>query len=620
MQADNRRTSQLILGAIGIVYGDIGTSPLYAIKACFALHNMPVSALNILGIISLICWSLVIVVSIKYIHIILRADNHGEGGILALATLCLRLNNFSINKLVLILGILGTALFYGDGIITPAISVLSALEGLTVVSSVFGRYIPLIAVILLVLLFMAQKNGSSRIGWVFGPVMVVWFITIGSLGGAQIIQHPEILAALNPLYGFYFLIDHSYIGLLTFAGVVLVLTGAEALYADIGHFTKSSIRIAWFTLVFPALLLNYFGQGALLLHNPHAIENPFYLLAPEGGLYALIALSTLATIIASQAIISGVFSLSSQAIQLGYFPRMRVIHTSRHQAGQVYVPFINCLMLLFTVVAVLIFQNSHALASAYGITVTGIMFITTLLAAMYARYSWQWSRLRVLSIFSIFLTMDIVFVSTNLAKILDGGWFPVSIAAIVCLIITTWINGREALTQDEPPKKNLYHFIQKIISDSSIRIPGSAIFMCRNPNKIPTALTVHLQHNKFLHEKILFLSIVTTKTSKVAHSERLSIEIIEPNLIYQVVAYYGFTELPDLQHILDTINILGITMTDPEPSFFLSKKFPVGSSARYLNTWGEKLFIFLANNALNATDFFKIPHRNLVELRVRFKI
>lgn len=619
-KAESNKVSTFIVGTIGIVYGDIGTSPLYALKNYFLLHNLDVSSFNILGIISLIFWALVIVVSYKYIHLILRADNHGEGGILALLTLCLSIKNKPFYSIVLFLGILGTALFYGDGVITPAISVLGALEGLSVVSSVFDIYVPVLSLVLLIFLFLAQKNGSKKIGLLFGPIMIVWFSTIAILGSIQIYQSPEILLAVNPYYAYHFFTQHGIIAFLTFGAIVLVVTGAEALYADIGHFNKKSIQYSWHYFVFPALLLNYFGQGSLLLTHPEAIENPFYFLVPSWALYSVILIATLATIIASQSIISGIFSISWQAIQLGYFPRMRVIHTSSQQIGQVYVPLINYLLLLGTLSAVFIFKNSENLASIYGITITWIMLITTLLAALLSYYSWQWSLIKIIFVFAPLLIIDIIFWGSSSLKILEGGWFPLLITSIVYLIITTWRRGREALVQESDAiTLNLQDFIHQITQLSSFRIPGTVIFMCRAPDKIPSTLTIHLQHNKFLHEKIIFLSIIVKEKPKVLSSQRIKIHKLEEG-IYQVTAYYGFIEVPDLQAIFEQIKGSGIDLKFDDITFMLSRGVPVSSPATYLSGWREKLFIFLSHNALNATDFFKIPHERVVELGVRFKI
>jgi KUP system potassium uptake protein len=620
-QHDNQKFTKLIIGAIGIVYGDIGTSPLYALKACFIANGLLISEGNIFGIVSLIFWSLSLVVSLKYISLILRADNNGEGGILALTTLCLNFNNATIRKLVLSLGLIGAAMFYGDGIITPAISILSALEGITIISKDSNQYIPYMAIILLIILFAVQKNGSSKIGMFFGPIMVLWFLIIGIIGLLQIIKTPEILYALNPVYGIKFLINHKLNGILTFGTIVLVLTGAEALYADIGHFNKKSIRYAWFFLIFPALILNYFGQGALLLHNPQAIDNPFYLLVPTWGLYPLIFLATIATIIASQSIISGIFSMSWQAIQLGYFPRMQVIHTSAQHIGQVYIPVINSLMLVLTIITVSIFQDSHKLASAYGIAVTCIMLITTILASLLAVNSWKWSYLKVITIFCPLIIIDLIFVIASLKKSLDGGWFAVTITICVYLIIRIWQNGCKALAnQSVNVKSTIAEFIKPVVEQSQIRIPGTAIFINKTPGKVPNALVAHLNHNKFLHQKVIILSILTKNVPRIMPNEQIEFEIIDKD-IYQITVYYGFVEVPNFYIILDKIKNLDLDVENlSEASFFLSKYIPISSKASYLRGWKEKLFIILSHNTVSTTEFFKIPHHRVIELGIRFKI
>lgn len=607
------------MGAIGVVYGDIGTSPLYAFKKCFSTAHILVSEANVLGVTSLIFWALCIVVSLKYVHFILRADNHGEGGILALTTLCANFKNKHTHKIILFLGVLGAALFYGDGVMTPAISVLSALEGLSLISSIFTPYISSLAIGLLLLFFLAQKKGTEKIGMFFSPVMVLWFGVIGALGLLQICQTPTILYALNPYYGLRFFATHGQAAVLTFGAVVLVLTGAEALYADMGHFSKKAIGISWFYLVFPALLLNYFGQGALLLKNPHGIENPFYLLMPSGGVSSLVVLSTVASIIASQSIVSGIFSISWQAIQLGYFPRMRVIHTSARNMGQVYVPLMNYGLLFLTVLAVLIFQSSESLASAYGITVTGIMLITTLLGMVLAFYGWKWRPLKIGLIFGPFLLMDFLFLGSSLVKFLEGGWFPLAITVAIYMVITTWQRGRAILSHErEHLKLSLRDFIGKATHETQMRIPGTGIFMCRAPGKVPSALIIHLHHNKFLFQKMVFLSLVTQNIPKVPPKDRIRVSRLQKDM-YQVSVFYGFIEVPNIHHILERLKEFSINVDYHESTFLLSRGIPISSSSAALKGWREKLFIFLSHNAMNAIEFFKIPHHRVMELGVHFK-
>lgn len=618
--SEDKKIAGLVIGAMGIVYGDIGTSPLYALKKCFTSHDLPVCSSNILGIISLIFWSLLIVVSFKYVMLLLKADQDGEGGILALSSLCSRIRHKTINKIVIILGILGASLFYGDGVITPAISVLGALEGINVIATGFNNYVPLAAVFLLVILFFAQKNGSAKIGLLFGPVMIVWFSVLALIGLFQIAKTPSILQALNPYWGIRFFIEHGSIGLLTFGAIVLVLTGAEALYADLGHFGKKSISISWHGLVLPSLILNYLGQGALLLQNPKAIENPFYLMAPEGSISALIVLSTLATIIASQSIISGVFSMSWKAIQLGYFPRMRVIHTSSQQIGQVYVPVVNFIMLILTAAIVLHFEDSEKLASAYGTAVTTIMLITTLLAILWARFIKHWSWLKVTLIFTPLLLLDLIFWTSNIVKFFDGGWLPCLITLVIYLVILTWRKGREALNQiNLGAKYSLNTFIKHALDKEKNRIPGTAVFMCRSPSRVPTALFIHLRHNKYLHKQMIFLSIVTKPIPRVNQKERIKITTLDKK-IYQVTAFYGYSEVPNLHALFEKMRHANIDITLSDATFILSKGVPIASTANYLSGWQEKLFIFLAHNAMSATDFFKIPDHRVMELGIRFRI
>lgn len=607
-----------IVATLGIVYGDIGTSPLYAMKTCFHLYGLAINTLNILGIISLIFWSLILVVSIKYICIILKANNHGEGGILSLLTLCCGLGSPQVQRVIMFLGILGTALFFGDGVITPAISVLGALEGINVITAGYSSYIPALAILILSILFMLQKKGSQIIGSLFGPIMLLWFAVLALLGIYQIVHAPEVLKALNPFYGFLFVQANGISSLLTFGAIVLVVTGAEALYADLGHFNERSIQNTWLWFVLPALALNYFGQGALLLHSPTSIENPFYLMAPNWALYPLVMLSTAATIIASQAIISGIFSISWQAIQLDYLPRMTVIHTSSQKIGQVYVPVINYLLLLATVIAVLMFKTSNNLASAYGITITWIMLITSTLACLLAFYGWRWSITKTVLVFTPFFILDGLFFATSSVKMLTGGWFPIMIALFMYLIISSWKTGRETLMHDRNMKdEDLVPYVAKIAQAHAERIPGTAIFMCRSAIKVPHTLKIHLKHNKFLHERVIFLSIVTHHKPKVSPPHRMKIIDIGYN-VYQVFVNFGFVEVPDINTILAQISDAGISLADP--SFIMSKGLPVASSELYLSGIREMLFIFLSHNAANATEFFDLPFDQVVEYGIKFKI
>jgi KUP system potassium uptake protein len=611
----------LIIGALGVVYGDIGTSPLYALKSCFT-NNVPINLDNILGVTSLIVWSLFIVVSIKYTLLIFRADNDGEGGILSLAVLCARYSkNRTQNSIIVICGIIGTALFYGDGIITPAISVLGALEGFAVVSDKFSPYTIYISMILIFILFLLQKKGTSKIGIVFGPIMFIWFFTIGMMGLIQIIKTPQVLMALNPYYAFLILYKMPKISMVILGSTVLAITGAEALYADMGHFNKKSIKLTWNFFVLPSLILNYCGQAALLIKSPESFLNPFYLMAPSWALYPLILLATCATIIASQAVISGVFSLSWQAIQLGYLPKMNVIHTSSESFGQVYVPVINYLMLIFTLAIILLFDNSSNLSYAYGLAVTSLMSITTILASMLALNHWNWSRVKTAFIFGPLILLDIVFVGTNFNKLLQGGLFPISITIIIYLIIDSWRKGSKIIHNDERQQSdaNLDDYIREYSDKYKLRIPGTAIFMSSSPKIVPIALRAHLTHNKFLHQRVVFLSIIVEDVPKFDEKDRVKMVREIQEGIYQIFIYYGFSEMPsmiNISKILSKNHSLSLDLL--EASFFLGKNILV-SSKRYANLykWQEQIFIFLSKNATSTTDFYKIPHNRVLEIGIR---
>lgn len=609
-----------LVATLGIVYGDIGTSPLYALKNCFNLYNLPVNTVNILGIISLIFWSLFIVVSCKYTKLILKADNQGEGGILALLTACTQHSPAVLKSFIFTMGIIGAALFYGDGVITPAISVVGALEGISLISDVATPYIPHLAACILIGLFLIQKKGSQSIGSFFGPLMIVWFSVLALLGIFQIFNHLEILKAISPYYAIKFIQVNGLLSLLTFGAIVLVVAGVEALYADLGHFNLRSIKLTWTSIVFPALVLNYFGQGALLLDSPDSISNPFYLMAPSWGLYPLIILSTLATIIASQAVISGIFSISWQAIQLGFFPRMNVIHTSAQQIGQVYLPVINYLLLTGTLVTVAVFKNTENMTAAYGIAITGIMFISSILALLLARYAWNWSLFKIFLIFTPLLVLDSLFFSTNAIKILNGGWFPILIAGSIYYTIQAWKNGREALIHERSLlKEDLKPYLKHVIGQSNLRIPGTAIFMCRSPLKVPATLDVHLKHNKYLHDQVIFLSIITEKVPKSPKEQRIKITDYGQG-VFQITAHFGYVEVPDLGFILNLIKKEGVSLNRHEVTFFLSRGVPVPSGRSYLSGAQEILFMILSHNSANATDYYHIPYDQVVEYGVRFEI
>lgn len=615
---DNFRT--MLLGAIGVVYGDIGTSPLYALKSCFMISSLPVSEINILGIISLFIWTLFLMATIKYVYLVLTVNSQGEGGILVLALLCSKLRLKKYKAIPVALGMVGAALLLGDGVITPAISVLSALEGLHLIAPLLAtKHIMFISIIVLLLLFLLQKRGSEIIGNYFGPVMVIWFMALAILGMYNIFYSPTILRALNPYYALYFLSSSGMAGFVALGGTILVITGAEALYADLGHFGKKPIQVAWTYFVFPSLILNYLGQGGLLLHNPEAISNTLYNLAPHVVLYPLIALATLSTIIASQAIISGVFSLTWQAVMLGYLPRLKVIHTSSHM-GQIYVPVVNAMLCILTIGAVIHFESSEHLAVAYGLSVAGVMFITTILLFYIAMHKWKWSPFKCGVILLPFLLLDFNFVMTNIVKIVEGAWYTLTITAAVTYTMWVWKTGnRKLIGQKIISHGNISSYLLSYKKNYKERIPGCAIFMSHFPNKVPNALVVHLRHNKFLHEKVIILSVLTKPVPRVAKSEKFFFEEIDKN-IFAITASFGFQEVPSLHDVTTWAYDGGIIPQDTAVSCFLSKDVPVASRENILDRVSEKLYIFLSNNALPAYDFFKVPNQKIIELVVKYKV
>ncbi len=613
-------TTALYLGALGVVYGDIGTSPLYALKSCFLIGGLSVTPGNILGLLSLFFWTLFLVITLKYVNLVLRVDNQGEGGILALSSLVGRLKYFKKSQWPVLFGLLGAALFFGDGVITPAISVLGALEGLELVSPQLTQHIPLLAIGVLTLLFMIQKKGSGRIGLYFGPVMIVWFNTLAILGACAIFVAPIVLSALNPYYAYAFFVENTTVAVWTLGGVFLVVTGGEALYADLGHFGKTAIMRAWTFFVFPCLVVNYFGQGALLLDNPTAIANPFYLLAPEALLYPLLMLSTCATIIASQAVISGVFSLAWQAIMLNHLPRMKVLHTSYRQIGQVYVPIISHLLYVLTITAVWHFEQSANLATAYGVSISGVMLITTILIYLWARYEWQWSKLRLMMVFIPLFLLDTLFILTNFAKFFEGAWFTVLITISVLYLIWVWHRGTQALyAQRTILENNLITYMNEYEQRYNAKIPGTAIFMTRDPNQVPSSLLVQLKHNKLLHEKILFVSVVVSPKPRISKKKSFSIEVINDHT-FVLTARFGFKQIPNLNKIIACAYKQGLLQRTEDISIYLSHGVAVTSAHPILKGFAEQLYIFLSKNALAAYEFYKIPDKSVIELGVRYKI
>ncbi len=611
---------KLILGATGIVYGDIGTSPLYTFKECLSEHQFQPHETEVFGILSLIFWSILVVVCFKYAILVLRADNQGEGGILALTALMRQQKIFKNSFGLMLIGIFGASLFCGDALITPAISVLSALEGLTVVSPHFENLIIPLAVLILIILFIAQKHGTTKIGAYLGPIMTFWFITIGILGFVQVIQTPLVLKAINPFYGVHLIITHGPSSLLILGTTVLALTGAEALYADLGHFGKEPIQKAWFYLIFPCLLFNYFGQGALLLKHPEAIENPFYYLAPSWGLYPLIILATIATIIASQAVISGIFSIGWQALQLGFLPRMKVMHTSAKHIGQVYISSLNVLLAIMTILLVLIFKNSGNLADTYGLVVSAIMLMTSILIMFLAKHLWGWKPWQTYLVFGFLITVDSLYFVMNLAKFIHGGWLPLLIAFSIFYIMRVWYQGRQELKrQIKKSVISIDEFLEIIRKKRFAKRKGTAIYMAPFKDSIPEALKQNILHYRVLHEKTILLTCSIKDIPKVSPKQRLSIVEIK-NGIYLIRAWYGFKETPNINNIFTKLNELGIASSLETTTFFISRVFPVASSRGFFSGWKERVFIFLSRNAMNPTEFFHIPYDRVIEVSARVKI
>ena len=615
---NNKRLATLTLAALGVVYGDIGTSPLYSIKEVFggAHHPVPITPDNVLGILSLFLWSLIIVVTLKYVAFIMRANNKGEGGIIALMTLALHKGNPNSwqQKMLITLGLFGAALFYGDGVITPAISVLSAVEGLELITPTFKPYILPITLAIVVGLFVIQRRGTASVGALFGPVMVLWFAVLALLGGLSIIQHPDVLAAVNPIYGFNFLLGNSMLGFFALGAVVLCITGAEALYADMGHFGAKPIQYAWLGYVLPALLINYFGQGALLLADPAAIENPFYRLAPEWALYPLVILSTIATVIASQAVISGAFSITQQAIQLGYTPRLEVQHTSDQEIGQIYLPALNWLLLISIIALVIGFGTSSNLAAAYGIAVTGTMLITNILAIAVAVRLWNWSPLRAILGALPFIVIDLGFFLANSVKIPDGGWFPLAFGLAIFILLTTWKRGRELLhNRLAADALQLKPFIEDVSLNGISRVPGTAIFMTPDPESVPHALLHSLKHYKALHEQVIILSVNVFDVPFVPDIDRVEVRHLAGNFS-QVIVQYGFKDEPDIPAALKICHEAGLNIEMMDTSFFLGRETLIPKLGSEMAYWRELLFVAMFRNAGSATAFFKIPSNRVVEL------
>jgi KUP system potassium uptake protein len=614
----------LSLAALGVVYGDIGTSPLYALRECFhGPHAIVPTAANVLGVLSLIFWSLVIVISVKYLIFVLRADNQGEGGILSLAALATPIKpSGRTEKIFLIaIGTFGAALLYGDGIITPAISVLGAMEGLSVATPQLTRYVVPLTIGIIVGLFLIQKRGTAGIGRIFGPVTLLWFSVIAILGVAQIFHYPQVFSAVNPVHGVDFFIRNGWHGFIILGSVFLVVTGGEALYADMGHFGKKPIRLAWFAVVLPSLLLNYFGQGALLLENPEAAVNPFYNLAPSWALYPLIILATGAAIIASQALISGAFSLTMQAVQLGLIPRLKITHTSSKEIGQIYLPAVNWALMFGCIVVVLGFHTSSNLAAAYGIAVTSTMVITTSLLFVVARDRWNWGFFPTALLCGFFLVIDLAFLGANVIKILDGGWFPLMLASVIFIMMMTWKKGRSILTKRIQEETALLEdFLEKVEEQKIARVPGTAVFMNGNASRTPPAFMHNLEHNKVMHEKILFVTVKTRPIPFVETNERFKFEILT-NGFSRLKIYYGYMEDPDIPKILTEIEQPGFVFKPAETTYFLGRETIIATE-KYsgMARWREKLFGVMSKNARSATAYFRIPPDRVVELGEQIEI
>jgi KUP system potassium uptake protein len=617
----------LAFTALGVVYGDIGTSPLYAMKECFTgTHSVPPTAHNVLGVLSLVFWALTFVVVVKYLGFVMRADNRGEGGILALLALVSRKAPArKRRRALLVMGLFGAALLYGDGVITPAISVLGAMEGISVAAPAFGHFVVPLSIGIIAGLFLIQRGGTARVGAIFGPVMLVWFVSIAVLGVRGIAENPSILRAISPTYAIGFLASGGLQGYLVLGSVVLVITGGEALYADMGHFGRRPIRFAWFAMVMPALVLNYFGQGALVLQDPSSARNPFYLLAPSWAVYPMIAIATAAAIVASQALISGAFSLTHQAVQLGYSPRITVRHTSHTEIGQIYVPEVNWVLGAACIALVLEFQNSSNLAAAYGVAVTGTMTTTTLLFHRVARDLWRWPRAATWALTITFLVVDLAFVGANLVKVEEGGWFAIVAAAIVYLLMSTWKKGRLALAEQlSDAGLPLQIFLDDIGRKRPQRVPGTAVFMTSNPNAAPPVLLHHLKHNKILHERVVLVTLVTEEIPAVPEAERVTSRDLGSGF-FQVVARHGFMESVDVPKLLEDLprrpppNV-PLVLRPMETTYYLGRETLLATGPAKLSRWRKRLFIVMSRNAVTASAFFNLPPNRVVEMGAQIQL
>jgi KUP system potassium uptake protein len=612
----------LTVGAIGVVYGDIGTSVLYAMKEVFGSGHVPFTPHNVYGILSIFFWTLTVIVSLKYVTLVLRADNHGEGGLIAMLALASTAvqDKPKLRRVLLLVGIFGTSLFYGDGVITPAISVLSAVEGLEVISPTFTRAVIPTTLVILFGLFALQKHGTAGIGKFFGPITIVWFAVLATLGVSQIVTHPEILLAINPYFALMFIWENPGTTFIILGAVVLCVTGAEALYADLGHFGKKPIRLAWFSVVMPSLVLNYFGQGALLLSNPEAVKNPFYLMAPDWALVPLVVLATLATVIASQALITGAFSVTKQAIQMGYLPRLRIEHTSVRDTGQIYMPFINWALFVTIVLAVVMFRSSSNLAAAYGIAVCTDMLITTILTFYVIRYGWKYPLALCIAATSVFFVVDFAFFASNLMKLFAGGWFPLVIGGIVFTLMITWKEGRRILNEKlRADAIDLPSFLDAVFINPPLRVNGTAVFMTAEPGIVPNALLHNLKHNKVLHAQNVFVTVRNHEVPWIGMNKRLEVESLGHDC-WQVNVHYGFKNDLDLPKALQQIKNRGCQLEPMTTSYFLSRDTVIPTIGSGMARWREKLFAQMHHNASGAADFLNLPNNSVVELGSKIEI
>jgi len=622
LQSSKSPLAALTLGAIGVVYGDIGTSVLYAVKEVFGSGHVDFSTGNVYGILSVLFWTLTVIVSIKYVVLVLRADNNGEGGLIAMLALASQAvkDKPRLRAVLLAVGIFGTSLFYGDGVITPAISVLSAVEGMEVVSPRFTEGVIPLTLLILFCLFAVQKHGTGGVGRYFGPITLVWFFTLAALGVSNIVRHPEILQAISPHHAVGFMWNNPGTTFIILGAVVLCVTGAEALYADLGHFGKKPIRLAWFAVVMPALTLNYFGQGALLLERPDAVKNPFFLMAPDWALLPLVGLATAATVIASQALITGAFSVTRQAMQLGYLPRLNVQHTSVRETGQIYIPFVNWGLFVAIVLAVVMFRSSSNLAAAYGIAVTLDMLITTTLTFFVIRYSWKYPLWLCIAATGWFFIVDVTFFASNLLKLLQGGWFPLMIGAAVFTLMMTWKRGRTILNEKlREDAIDLSSFLEAVFVNPPMRVEGTAVFLTAEPGRVPNALLHNLKHNKVLHEKNLFVTVRSHEVPWIGLSKRLEMEALGRNC-WQVVVHYGFKNDFDVPRALEQMRANGCELQPMTTSYFLSRDVVVPTIGSGMAPWREKLFAQMHHNAGAAADFLKLPNNAVVELGSKIEI